>query len=86
MFLEHDLTEDVGSEPLLSLLLLERLLPEGGRELEDPPSWPRRQEAQEVAEVAPGLDPVELAARQQRDENRVRAGSLVTPEEDPTPP
>ena len=43
-------------EALLSILLLEGLLPEGGCELEDAARRPGRQEAQQVAEVGPGLD------------------------------
>ena len=43
MLTEGDRAEDVGSEPLLSLLLLERLLPVSGGELEDARAWPRGQ-------------------------------------------
>ena len=45
---ERDLAVDVGSEPLLSVLLLERLLPEGGRELEHTALRPARQQAEIV--------------------------------------
>ena len=48
---ERDLTEDVRSEPLLSVLLLESLLPVGGGELEDALHRPAREEAEEVAQV-----------------------------------
>ena len=68
MLTEGDRAEDVGSEPLLSLLLLERLLPVGGGELKDARARPRGQQAQKVAQVPVRLDPVELAARQERDE------------------
>ncbi len=86
MLTEGDSAEDVGSEPLLSTLLLERLLPVRRGELEDPRARPRRQEAEQVAEVCLRLDPVELAAREERDEEGVRAGALVTAEEDPVLP
>jgi hypothetical protein len=44
------------------------------------------QEAEEVAEVGPGLDAVELAARQEGDEDRVDACALVAAEEQPVLP
>ena len=62
MLAEGDTAEDVSSEPLLSLWLLEGLLPGGRGELEDAGARPGGQEAQEVAEVAEGLDAVHLAA------------------------
>jgi hypothetical protein len=54
--------EDVGVEPLLSVLVLEGLLPVEEREIEDSTDRPGGQEAEEVAEVGPGLEVVELAA------------------------
>ena len=75
--------EDVGGESLLSVLLLAGLLPEGGGELEDSALGPGGEEAEEVAEVSPGLDAVELAAGEEGDEDRVGTGSLVASEEDP---
>ncbi len=54
--------EDVGSQALLSVLLLQGLPPEGRGELEDAASGPGLQEAEQVSEVGPGLDAVELAA------------------------
>jgi hypothetical protein len=80
---ERDGAEDVGGQALLSVLLLEGLLPEGGCELEDAGHGPGRDEAEEVAEVSPGLDAVELAAGQEGDEDRVDACSLVAAEEQP---
>ncbi len=59
---ERDSPEDVGGQALLSVLLLEGLLPEGRGELEDAALRPGLQEAQEVAEVGPGLDAVELGS------------------------
>src|SRR5690242_12521390 len=80
---ERDLAVDVGSEPLLSVLLLEGLLPVGGGELEDALRGPARDEAEQVAQVGGGLELVELAAREQRDEGRVHLAAVVAPQEQP---
>jgi hypothetical protein len=66
MLSERDGAEDVGGQALLGVLLLESLLPEGWGELEDSTRGPGVQEAEDVAEVGPGVDAVELAARQER--------------------
>lgn len=60
MLAEGDTAEDVGSEPLLSLWLLERLLPGDGGELEDAGPRPGGQQTEEVTEIAEGLDAVHL--------------------------
>ena len=83
---ERQGAEDVGGEALLSVLLLGGLLPEGRSELEEPALGPGWEEAEEVAEVGPGLDAVELAARQEGDEDRVGAGALVAAEKQPVLP
>jgi hypothetical protein len=75
--------EDVGGEALLSVLLFQSLLPEGRGELEDAAPGPRREQAQQVAEIGQGLDPVQLAARQERYEEGVGAGALLAAEEQP---
>lgn len=80
MLSERDGAKDVGGQTLLSVLLLDSLLPEGWGELEDPLGRPRAQEAEEVAEVGPGVDPV---AGQERDEDCVDARALVAAEEEP---
>lgn len=74
---ERDGAENVGSETLLSVLVLAGLLPACGSQLEDAAFGPGRQEAEEVAEIGPGLDGVELAAGQEGHEERVGAGALV---------
>lgn len=51
MLSERDPAEDVGGQPLLSLVLLERLLPVREGEGEDAGFGPRRQQAQEVPDV-----------------------------------
>ena len=80
---KHDSAEDVGSQPLLSVLLLEGLLPEGGREVQDATVRPGRQETEEVPKIGPGLDPVHLATRDEAHEGGVHLAGVVVPNEDP---
>ena len=80
---EGRLPEDVGVEPLLSVLVLKGLLPVGGRELQDAADGPAGEEAEEVAEVGPGLDVVELAAGEEGDEGGVDLGGVVGADEEP---
>lgn len=58
--LHRDLAEGVSGEQLLSVLLLQGLLPVLGRELEDSVLRPGWQQAEDVAQVGPGLDVVQL--------------------------
>jgi hypothetical protein len=51
-----------GSQALLSLWLLSRVVPELRRELQDIAAVLRGQERQDVAQVRPRLDAMELAA------------------------
>jgi hypothetical protein len=76
---ETGVAKDVGGEPLLS----ESPLPVGGSELEDAPARPQRQHAEQVPEVAERLDPMQLAAGEQRDEAGVEAAGLVGADEQP---
>src|SRR5215471_1825210 len=75
--------EDIGVEPLLSVLVLEGLLPIGGGQLEDTAMGPTRQEAEEIAEVGPGLEVVELTAGKQGHEGGVDFGAVVGTDEEP---
>src|SRR5262249_16208096 len=75
--------EGVGSEPLLSVLLLAGLCPVGGREVEDATLGPARQEAEEIPQIGPRRQAVQSAARQQRHEGRVHRGGLVGADEEP---
>src|SRR5579872_4424490 len=75
--------EDVGIEPLLSVLVLEGLVPVHGSELENAAMGPARQEAEEVAQVGPRLDVVQLAAREKRDESGVDLSGVVGADEEP---
>src|SRR5688572_27883669 len=70
-------------EPMLSLWLLSTLLPALGSELEDGVLRPARQERQDVAQVRPRLDVVELAARDKRGRDGVPFGTIVTSAEAP---
>ncbi len=80
---EADLAEDVRGELLLSVVLLEGLLPVGGGELEHLINGPARQETEKVAQVSPGLDVVKLAAREERDERGVGVAAVVTADKQP---
>src|SRR3954462_3537251 len=76
-------TERVVGEPLLSVVLLEGLLPIGRSEFEDAVLWPVGQQVEEVSEVAPGLDVVEIAARDEGDEDGVGDRTIFGADEDP---
>src|SRR5262245_16018044 len=84
--IERKTAKDVGGEAPLSVVLLARLVPVDGRELENAVSGPAGQEAQEVAQVCPGLDVVEPAAGEQRDEGRVDVAGVVAADEEPVAP
>jgi len=75
--------EDVGVELLLSVLILEGLLPLGGGEFEDAAARPAGKQAEEIAQVGPRLDVVELATGQQGDEGGVDLACIVAPDEEP---
>jgi hypothetical protein len=68
---ERDLAEDIGGEPLLSLLLLESFLPIRRGELEDAASWPTGQQTEQISEVTERLNAVKLATGEKRDEGGV---------------
>src|SRR5262245_40365445 len=80
---ERDLAEDVGGEQLLSVALLGCLLPVGGSELEDAWYRPARDEAEQIAQVAPRLDVVQLATGEQRDKGGVDLCGSVAADEQP---
>src|SRR5438309_2172655 len=83
---DRDLAEDVGEESLLSVLLLQGLLPVCGRELEHSGLRPAREKTEEVAQVSRGFDVVELAAGEERNEGGVHLAGVVTAEEQPRLP
>src|SRR5271166_5464632 len=80
---ERDLAEGVGGKELLSVLLLQGLVPVERRELEHALALPVGEQAEQIAQITPGLDAVHLAAGQERDEGRIGFGPLVAPEEKP---
>src|SRR5262245_19368294 len=59
---ERGAAEDVVAEEPLGLLLLESRLPVSRCEVEDAPARPGREQAEQVAQEAPRLDAVHLAA------------------------
>src|SRR5215467_1377150 len=80
---QTDATKEIGVEPLLSVLLLQGLLPVDRRQLEHTAAGPARQQAQQVAQVTPGLDLVQAAARQERDEGRIDLAGVVAADKRP---
>src|SRR5579883_3153903 len=83
---ECDGAVDVGGEALLSVLLLASLIPVGGSQVEHAQDRPIGQQAEEVAQVAPGFDAVQSATGQERDEGRIDRAALVAAEEEPVLP
>jgi hypothetical protein len=83
---ERGAAEDVGVEPLLSVLVLEGLVPVGGGEVEDATLGPAREQAEEVTQVGPGLELVKLAACEKGDEGRVHVPGVVATHEQPVLP
>jgi len=74
---QSDATEDVLGQAPLSVLLLQRLVPALWAELENPTPGPVRQQAEEVSQVGPGLQLVQPAGGNQRDEDGVPLGALI---------
>lgn len=70
-------------EPPLSFFLLERLLEVGGGEFEDAGLGPFGEQVEQVAQVTPGLDSVQLAAGDERDEGGVGGGAVLGADENP---
>src|SRR5260370_20981796 len=80
---EQGAPEGIVVEPPLSFLLLEGLLPVRGGELEDAGVGPIGQEIEQISKVGPGLDVVQLAARDEGDEDSVGHGTVLGADEDP---
>jgi hypothetical protein len=77
---------DAVVEPLLSVGLLEGLLPEFGRQFENAALGPIGQENQNVPQVSPGLDSVQIAGSNERDGNGIPLGTVVIADEEPVFP
>src|SRR3954467_14219246 len=80
---KHDAAEDVGGQLVLSFGLLESLLPIGGGELEQALFGPSADQAEQIPEVSVGLDAMESRAGEERDEDGVDGGAVVTADEEP---
>ena len=80
---QESATEHVFVEAPLSFFLLEGLLEVGGGKLEDAGLGPVGEQVEEVAQVAPGLDAMEFAAGDQRDEGGVGCGSVFGADKQP---
>jgi hypothetical protein len=83
---QESAAERVLCEPPFSFFLLERLLEVGGGELEDARLGPVGEQVEQVAEVEPGLEAVELATGDERDEGGVGSGAIFGAHEDPVFP
>ena len=83
MSAEGEAAEVVRVERGASLREVSRGGPVDRRELEEAMLGPRRQEAEEVADVRPRLDAAEAAAGEQRREQRVDGAALVAADEEP---
>ena len=80
---QRETAEDVGVQPLLSVCLLEGLLPVSGCQVQDAVAGPARQETKKVSQVSEGLQFMKLAAREQTHKASVNMSSAVGPEEHP---
>jgi len=80
---KHDATEDVGGQLVLSFGLLESLLPIGGSELEQALGGPCAEQAEQIPEVAAGLDAMQARASEEGDEHGVDDSAFVAADEEP---
>src|SRR2546428_832786 len=80
---ERSAAGDVGGEALLSVVLLAGLLPVCRGEREEPGLVPAGEQAEKIAEIRPGLEVVELAAREQGHEDGIDLGGIVVAHEQP---
>src|SRR5687767_9235636 len=83
---KQNAAEDVAEQLFVSFGLLEGLLPIGGSELEQASAGPAREQAEQVAHIAERLDVVQPAAGQERDEDGVYLGAVVTADKQPVAP
>src|ERR1041384_1408785 len=75
-----------GSKSLLSVRLLSSLVPEFGSQLEHGTVGPAGEQREDVAQVRPGLDTVELAAGDQTRRDGIPLGTVVAAAERPVRP
>jgi hypothetical protein len=80
---QESAAEGIFVEPPLSFFLLEGLLEIGGGELKNAGLGPVGEQVEEIAQVTPGLDAMEFAAGDQRDEGSVGGGSVLGADKQP---
>ena len=80
---ENGPAEEVGSEALLSVGLLSGLLPVAGGEVDKAAFGPTGQQAEQIAQVAFGLDAVHVATCNERRASGVDLGTVVTADKQP---
>ena len=79
----REAAERVGAEEPPNLFSLARLVPRDGRKLERAVLGSLREQAEDVAQVRPGLDVAGTATREQRREERVDGAAVVAADEEP---
>ena len=75
--------EKVGLEALTSIGVLECLLPVFGSQLEDPVFRPVGEQDENISDISPGFDAVELAGGDERGEDTVPFTAVFTAQEEP---
>ena len=80
---KRDSAEDVGSQPLLSVLLIRGSSSRRREKVQDAALRPGWQKAEEVAEIGPGLKPVQLASRNEANEGGVHLVSVIVSDKEP---
>ena len=80
---ERNVPEDMSVEPLLSVCLLESLLPISGSQLQDPVDRPAGQQAEKIPHVIVGVEFVHLTTRQQTHEVCIDMASFVCTQKQP---
>jgi len=80
---KHDAAEDVGVQLVLSFGLLESLLPIGGSELEQAIGGRGAEQAEQVPEIAVGLDAVQACTGEQGNEHGVDDGAVGAADKEP---
>src|SRR5579863_1224602 len=82
---EREASERVGVEQGLDVVEGSGLVPVEGCEIEQTVLGPTREQAEDVAQVRPGLDIAESAAREQRGEEGVDDAGVIAADKEPVP-
>lgn len=80
---EGEASEGVGGESLFDVVAFAGLVPVERRQVEETMLRPTGQETEDVAQIGPGLDGAELAAREQRGEDGIHGAPFVASDEEP---